>query len=187
MPSMNSASFVPSLASPLRPVSALMPDFSKPMCADGARSVHSQIKRPLAVWSAASGLKNWFKDEHYSAPVPPNLAAPHSAVESKTGFHNQGGVGPHSPSVIFALVIGLAPAFTAPMMDLAIRIKHALNAPVEGAHDADPREHGRAARGARPGSGPPSRPSAAAIRRVRSWPSWAPEQRRPADYPAWWW
>jgi hypothetical protein len=44
------------------------------------------MKRPLAVWSAASGLKIDLENEHYSAPVLLNLAAPHFAVESKTRF-----------------------------------------------------------------------------------------------------
>ncbi len=54
------------------------------------------MKRPLAIWSAASGLKIDLENERYLAPVVLNLAAPDFAVESKTRFHNQAGVG-HIP------------------------------------------------------------------------------------------
>jgi len=64
-----------------------MRDFSK-LCAETVeKCAHTEMKRPLAVWSAAFGLKIDLENERYSAPVPLTLAAPHFAVESKTRFH----------------------------------------------------------------------------------------------------
>src|SRR5258705_4851199 len=59
---MKSASFVPS-----RGIA-----FSSGQRADA----RPQMKRPLAVWSAASGLKIDLKNEHYSAPGTPQLSSP---------------------------------------------------------------------------------------------------------------
>src|SRR5260370_42490050 len=100
------------------------------------------MKRPLAVWSAASGLKIDLKNEQYSAPVLLNLAAPHFGVKnyvpqsSRTAF----------PERDFRVGSSIPRQFPpAPMMLFAIGIKLPLNVAVQGPHDTDARKHRRAA------------------------------------------
>jgi hypothetical protein len=49
------------------------------------KSAHTELKRPLAVWPAASGLKIDLEMKRYSAPAPAKLSTICGVVESKIG------------------------------------------------------------------------------------------------------